>query len=235
MEHVLIIEDDEDIREGIRILLESENYKIKEANNGLKGLELLDEAIDLVILDIMMPGMSGLRTCEEIRKQSNVPVLFLTAKATESDKLIGLMAGGDDYLPKPFSYAELLGRVKALIRRYKIYKGKAAGIEPVQEAYLTIGDIRVHTEFNEVYVAGVEKELSHIEYHMLLLLMQHPKKIFTAQNLYESIWNEPYFYSCNSTIMVHIRNLRVKIEPDPKNPEYIKTIWGKGYKFDKGN
>ena len=114
-EQVLIIEDDADIREGVRILLESENYDVKEAENGKKGLEILSEDTDLVILDIMMPGMSGLRTCEEIRKNSNVPVLFLTAKAGESDKLIGLMAGGDDYLSKPFSYAELLGRVKALL------------------------------------------------------------------------------------------------------------------------
>ena len=123
-EKVLIVEDDKDIREGVRILLESEGYIVKEAENGRQGLELLDEETDLVILDIMMPGISGLRTCEEIRKVSNVPVLFLTAKAQESDKLIGLMAGGDDYLPKPFSYAELLGRVKALLRRYNIYMGR---------------------------------------------------------------------------------------------------------------
>ena len=123
-EQVLIVEDDADIREGVRILLESEDYKVIEAENGRRGLELLNDTTDLVILDVMMPGMSGLRTCEEIRKVSNVPVLFLTAKARESDKLIGLMAGGDDYLPKPFSYAELLGRVKALLRRYNIYSGR---------------------------------------------------------------------------------------------------------------
>lgn len=235
-EQVLIIEDDEDIREGVRILLESENYEVREAHNGSMGLEFLNEQTDLVILDIMMPGMSGLRTCEEIRKKSNVPVLFLTAKATESDKLIGLMAGGDDYLPKPFSYAELLGRVKALIRRYKVYRGKLTNaVEETKDEYLIIDELKVHTEFNEVYVRGVEKELSQIEYHILLLLMQHPRKIFTAQNLYESVWNEPYFYSCNSTVMVHIRNLRVKIEKEPKNPDYIKTVWGKGYKFDKIN
>ena len=124
MDHanILIIEDDEDIREGVRILLEGEDYNVIEAENGRKGLQLLDDSIDLVILDIMMPGMSGLRTCEEIRKISYVPVLFLTAKTQESDKLIGLMAGGDDYLSKPFSYTELLGRVKALLRRYHIYK-----------------------------------------------------------------------------------------------------------------
>lgn len=230
-EQILLVEDDADIREGVRILLESENYHISEASDGKQGLKLLNDKTDLVILDVMMPGISGLRTCEEIRKISNVPVLFLTAKAQESDKLIGLMAGGDDYLPKPFSYAELLGRVKALLRRYKVYKGKHS-FEERAEPYLEIRGIRVHENFNEVYVNDTEKEMSDIEYRILLLMMRHPRKIFSAQNLYESVWDEPYFYSCSSTVMVHIRNLRVKIEPDPKNPCYIKTVWGKGYKFD---
>ena len=236
-EHILIIEDDEDIREGVRILLESENYIVTEAENGRKGLEALNDTMDLVILDIMMPGISGLRTCEEIRKMSNVPVLFLTAKAQESDKLIGLMAGGDDYLAKPFSYAELLGRVMALLRRYKVYMGKNSVSEDREEnaEYIDIANIRINQEFNEVYVNGVEKEMSDIEYNILLLMMQHPRKIFSAKNLYESVWDEPYFYSCNSTIMVHIRKLRVKIEADPKNPQYIKTVWGKGYRFDACN
>lgn len=234
-EQVLLIEDDADIREGVRILLESENYCVEEAENGKSGLELLSDETDLVILDIMMPGMSGLRTCEEIRKVSNVPVLFLTAKARESDKLIGLMAGGDDYLAKPFSYAELLGRVKALLRRYNIYRGRNNEVREEAEPYLETGGIRIHQIFNEVFVEQTQKEMSDIEYHILLLLMQHPGKIFSAQNLYESVWEEPYFYSCNSTVMVHIRKLRVKIESDPKNPKYIKTVWGKGYKFDTGN
>lgn len=231
-EKILIIEDDEDIREGVRILLESEQYTVLEAENGRKGLSLLSEDISLVILDVMLPGLSGLRTCEEIRKSSNVPVLFLTAKTQESDKLIGLMAGGDDYLGKPFSYSELLGRVKSLIRRYTIYKGKKAEENKVEESYLERGGIRINTCFNEVYVEGKEIELSNIEYRMLLLMMQQKGKIFSAQNLYESIWEEPFFYSCSSTIMVHIRKLRVKIESDPNNPKYIKTLWGKGYRFE---
>lgn len=231
-EKVLIVEDDADIREGVRILLESESYDVKEAESGEKGLALVNDETDLVILDVMMPGMSGLRTCEEIRKFSNVPILFLTAKAQESDKLIGLMAGGDDYLPKPFSYAELLGRVKALLRRYMIYKGKNCEEQESEERYLQFYGVKVHETFNEVYVDGVEKELSDIEYHILLLMMKHPRKIFSTQNLYESVWNEPYFYSCNSTVMVHIRKLRVKIEQDPQNPRYIKTVWGKGYRFE---
>ena len=228
---ILLIEDDEDIRESIRILLESENYIIKEAENGRNGLELLSEDIDLVILDIMMPGISGLRTCEEIRKRSYVPVLFLTAKAQESDKLIGLMVGGDDYLPKPFSYAELLGRVKALVRRYNVYLGRVNDSAEAEE-WISSGEIRIHKSFNSVFIANKEVPMSDIEYHILLLLMQHPKMIFSAQKIYENVWDEPYFYSCNSTVMVHIRKLRVKIENDPKNPIYIKTVWGKGYKFD---
>lgn len=229
MERILMIEDDEDIREGVRILLEGEGYEVLEAKNGREGLQLLAEGPDLVILDIMMPGMSGLKTCEEIRKISYVPVLFLTAKAQESDKLIGLMAGGDDYLPKPFSYSELLGRVKALIRRWKTYRGKEP--DRKKDTYLEQAGIRLNEMFNEVFVRGGSTELSEIEYQILKLMMQHPGKIFSAQNLYESVWDEPYFYNCNGTVMVHIRKLRVKIEEDPKNPQRIQTVWGKGYRF----
>lgn len=231
-EHILIIEDDGDIREGVRILLESEGYQVEEARDGRAGLALLTEETDLVILDVMMPGMSGIKTCEEIRKVSYVPVLFLTAKSQESDKLIGLMVGGDDYLPKPFSYSELLGRVKALLRRYRVYSGKGGGYG---ERYLELSKIRINTEFNEVSIDGEAVYLSETEYHILLLLMQYPRKIFSAKNLYESIWEEPYFYSCNGTVMVHIRKLRLKIEKDPQNPQYIRTVWGKGYRFGGEN
>ena len=227
----MLIEDDEDIREGIRILLESEDYRVAEAGNGRDGLKLLDQDTDLVILDVMLPGKSGLRICEEIRKTSFVPILFLTAKAQESDRLIGLMVGGDDYLSKPFSYAELLGRVKALLRRYRIYHGKE-GLERADARKLELAGIQIEEEFHEVIVRGRQVELSEIEYQILLLMMKYPGKIFSAQNLYESVWQEPYFYSCNSTVMVHIRRLRVKIEKDPQNPELIKTVWGKGYRFE---
>jgi len=232
-ENILIVEDDKDIREGVRILLESENYSVEEADCGKAGLEKLSETTDLVILDVMMPGMSGLKTCEEIRKVSNVPVLFLTAKSKESDKLIGLMAGGDDYLAKPFSYAELLGRVKALLRRYRIYRGKQEE-ETLQEKdrVIEIDRIRISEDFNEVTVDGNEAELSDIEYRILLKLMKNPRRIFSAQNIYEDIWNEPFFYSSAGTVMVHIRNLRVKVEKDPQNPLHIKTVWGKGYRFE---
>ncbi len=182
----------------MRILLEGEGYSVSEAENGRKGLELMKEETDLVILDVMMPGISGLKTCEEIRKISYVPVLFLTARSQESDKLIGLMAGGDDYLAKPFSYSELLGRVKALIRRWKIYRCKEEPKEEQTQKYIEQAGIRINEEFNEVLINGENVEFSEIEYNILLLMMKYPGKIFSAQNLYESVWNEPYFYNCNS-------------------------------------
>ena len=227
---ILLIEDDQDIREGVRILLESESYAVTEADSGEAGLRLLTGDTDLGILDVMMPGMSGLKTCEEIRKTSYVPILFLTAKAQESDKLIGLMAGGDDYLAKPFSYAELLGRVKALLRRYQVYRGKAGAGRT--DRYLEAAGLRVNLDFNQVFADGEEKELSTIEYKLLLLMMQHPRRIFSAQQLYESIWEEPYFYTCSNTVMVHISKLRAKIEQDPQKPRRIATVWGKGYRFE---
>lgn len=230
--NVLIIEDDKDIREGVRILLESEGYLVTEAENGEEGLKRLSDHTDLVILDVMMPGISGFRTCQEIRKKSFVPVIFLTAKTDETDKLAGLMMGGDDYISKPFSYAELLGRVKALLRRYRVYS-REGGQE--KEKWIEQAGIRVNEEFNEVSIRGESKDLSNIEYSILLLMMRHPGKIFSAANLYERVWNEPYYYTCSNTVMVHIRKLRAKIEEDPQNPRYIQTVWGKGYKFETGN
>lgn len=230
---ILIIEDDADIRESIRIFLESDNYNVIEAENGKQGLEKIKENVSLVILDIMMPGISGIKTCEEIRKFSYVPILFLTAKSTESDKLVGLMAGGDDYLPKPFSYAELLGRIKSLLRRSWIYSQKMNFSESSKsDLMIVIDNIRLNANYNEVWVDEKVVDLSETEYRILRLLMQHPFKIFSAQNLYESIWNEPYFYSCNNTVMVHIRKLRLKIEKVPEKPEHIKTVWGKGYRYE---
>lgn len=232
---ILIIEDDPDIREGVRILLESEGFAVAEAEDGRNGLQMLSDDISLVILDIMMPGMSGIRVCEEIRKKSFVPILFLTAKVQESDKLLGLVAGGDDYLTKPFSYAELLGRVKAQIRRYTVYSAPAEeGERTTCQEYIVSGGIQIHTVYNEVQINGRPVDLTDTEYHILLLMMQNKGKIFSAQNLYESIWNEPYFYNCNGTVMVHIRKLRVKIEPNAQDPVYIKTVWGKGYRFEGG-
>lgn len=231
---ILLVEDDPDIRDGVRILLAGEGYHILEAENGAKALEVFGPEVDLVILDVMMPGMSGLRVCEELRKSSTVPILFLTAKSQESDKLLGLTAGGDDYLPKPFSFAELSARVKALLRRYCVYQGKAQAGVRVEEQMLCAGGVRLALDYNRVWVDGQEVNLTDTEYKILRLLMQNPRQIFPVQALYEKVWNEPYFYVSNGTVMVHIRNLRVKIEKDPQNPKRVCTVWGKGYHFGGG-
>lgn len=229
--HVLIIEDDKDIREGIRILLEGEGFTVTEAEDGMEGLQKLSSDISLVILDIMMPGISGLKTCEEIRKTSVVPILFLTAKSRESDKLVGFMAGGDDYLVKPFSYTELFARIKALLRRHQVYDKVSSVTASAQDTWLACHDIRLNTSRNIVYHHGTEIKLTEIEYKLLLLLMSYPTKTFTLQNLYESVWNEPFLNFSSNTIMVHMRNLRKKIEDNPQEPQIIKTVWGKGYRL----
>ncbi len=231
---ILIVEDDPDIRDGVRILLTGEGYRIREAENGLRALEMMEPEVDLVILDIMMPGMSGLRVCEEIRKTSTVPILFLTAKSQESDKLLGLTAGGDDYLAKPFSFAELSARVKALLRRYCVYRGKAQAGVQAESTLLTAGGIRLALDCNRVWVDEREVDLTETEYKILKMLMQNPQRIFPVQVIYETVWNEPYFYISNGTVMVHIRNLRTKIEADPQKPYRICTVWGKGYRFAAG-
>ncbi len=228
---ILIVEDDPDIRDGVRILLAGEGYHILEAENGAAALAAFGPEVDLVILDVMMPGMSGLRVCEELRKRSTVPILFLTAKSQESDKLLGLTAGGDDYLSKPFSFAELSARVRALLRRYYVYQGKDH--QPAGGDGRTIAShgVELALDCNRVWVDGHEVNLTETEYKILRLLMQNPRQIFPVQLLYESVWNEPYYYTSNGTVMVHIRNLRMKIEDDPQKPRRVRTVWGKGYHF----
>ena len=231
---ILVVDDNEEIRDVLHILLQSEGYYIEEAADGESALQKIGPEIDLVILDIMMPGMSGLRVCEEIRRQYNVPVLFLTAKSQDSDKSLGLLIGGDDYLVKPFSHAELTARVKSLLRRYHVYKGTESTIG---NAYYVKGNLRVNKELNEVWLIGADGrekavDLSELEYQILKLLISNPGRTCSAQIIYETIWREPYLYSSNATIMVHIRNLRLKIEEDPGNPRHVLTVWGKGYKLD---
>lgn len=225
---ILVVDDNADIRELLEILLTSEGYDVTLASSGEQALQLLHPELDLVILDIMMPGMSGIRVCEAIRKQSNVPVLFLTAKGQEEDISLGLRVGADDYLPKPFSHTQLTARVKSLLRRYRVYQGKG---DPEDEAWLVRGPLKISRTYNEVEKNGQPIDLPELEYQMLLLMASHAGHIFSAQNLYESVWNEPYLYSSNDTVMVHIRKLRVKLEDDPQNPKLIQTVWGKGYRF----
>ncbi|WP_343210743.1 response regulator transcription factor [Anaerolentibacter hominis] len=229
---ILVVDDNPEIRDVVHILLESEGYEVIEAEDGQDAMEKLSPDIGLIILDIMMPGKSGFRVCVEMREKTKAPILFLTAKTQDSDKSLGFSSGADDYLSKPFSYPELVSRVKALLRRYYVYKGVESAEEKEDESYIKVRDLTVNTRFNEVFMEGEEVDLSEIEYQILLLLCKNPRKIFSAQNLYESVWQEPHFYSSNNTVMVHIRKLRVQLEKDPQNPQYIKTVWGKGYRVE---
>ena len=225
---ILVADDDPEIREVLRLLLTGEGYQVVAAENGKAALEKLDSTVDLVILDVMMPGTTGYAACAEIRKQSAVPVLFLTAKSQDSDKSMGFSVGGDDYLVKPFSYSELVSRVKAMLRRYYVYGAKTA--EP-STIIRCAGEIEIDPDQCRVQVCGREVSLTSTEYQILLLLASHPKKVFTVQNIYESVWEEPYFYSSNNTVMVHIRNLRRKLGDDPQSSHIIQTVWGKGYRI----
>lgn len=233
---VLIVDDNPEIREIIRILLSGEGYELEEAKNGDEALEKAWEtAFDLIILDIMMPGMDGYHTCMEIRKKSNAPILFLSAKTQEGDKILGFSSGGDDYLAKPFSYNELVSRAKALIRRWQVYKGKQndTGRQDLAGgSILRIRDLEINETTESVVCRGQTVDLTDTEYEVLHLLMKNRRQIFSAERLYEAVWQEPYYYGANNTVMVHIRNLRRKIEKDPKNPELIRTVWGRGYRCD---
>ncbi|KAA8785095.1 response regulator transcription factor [Paenibacillus amylolyticus] len=226
---ILIADDNSEIREIVKILLESENYEVIEAVDGQDAIDKVTQETDLIILDMMMPNKSGLKACLEIREKTSAPILFLTAKTQDSDKQLAFSSGSDDFLSKPFSYTELVARVKALLRRYYVYRGK----EKVEEAeHIAVKDLTIHKDAKSVYIGEKEISLTEIEYQILLLLASKRRKVFSAENIYESVWQQPYFYTCNNTVMVHIRNLRNKLEDDPQHPKYVQTVWGKGYKIE---
>ena len=229
-QRILIADDSEEIIEILQILLTGEGYEVVTAGDGEEAVMLADNTIDLIILDVMMPVKSGYVACSEIRKKSMAPILFLTARTQDSDKALGFCAGGDDYLAKPFSYTELVARVKAMLRRYYVYQG--GGNRKEDDAQIQIRDLLLNKDSREVRLEGGEILLTDLEYRILLLLAENRGKIFTIQNIYESVWGEAYFYSANNTVMVHIRNLRRKLEADPKNPKYIVNVWGKGYRIE---
>ena len=245
---ILMVDDNQEIREVVNILLSGEGYQVDEASNGREALAAIQaKEYDLVILDVMMPNMNGYQVCMEIRKNNNTPILFLSARSQVEDKTLGFSSGGDDYLPKPFSYQELLSRVKALIRRYQVYQGKNAGsgaaaaLGEAEEAgrerqvlgnVISLPGIQIQEDQGTVLLDGAELELTDIEFAILCLLGKHRGQIFPVQHLYESIWEEDYYYGAANTVMVHIRNLRGKIEKDPHNPKIIKNVWGKGYRCE---
>ena len=226
---LLLVDDDPEIREIARVLLEGEGFTVTEADSGEEALAAFSPDTDLVILDVMMPGISGYQVCLRLRERWNVPILFLTAKTQDSDLVMGFSSGGDDYLSKPFSYSELIARVKGLLRRYQVYKGKT---DTELGQFIEWRGLRLDREHNEVMKQGKELNLTTTEYQILRLMMTYRGKIFSAQNLYESVWEEPYLSTSSNTVMVHIRRLREKIEKDPQQPEILKTIWGKGYRIE---
>ena len=226
---ILIVEDDQDIMEVITILLRREGYNVLRAANGKEALEQVNKNPDLFILDVMLPDLDGVEVCRRIRETSLAPVIFLTAKGGLQEKTEGLEAGGDDYLVKPFFQEELLARIRAQLRRYEKYRGKEQ--EDPRSQYIESGCFRISKEFNEVTKNGEPVEMTDIEYKIFKLLVQYHNKIFSICNIYESVWEKPYFYDANNTVMVHIRRLRMAIEDDPKHPVYIRTEWGRGYRF----
>lgn len=225
---ILVVDDDPEIRDVIHVYLRNEGYQVREASDGLEALERLNsEPVNVVILDVMMPNMDGIRTCMKIRETSSVPIIMLSAKEEDIDKINGLTTGADDYVAKPFNPLELMARVKAQLRRQKYAETQAPN-----EEIIRVGDLVIDRVQHEVTVRERTVSLTPIEFSILELLAKHRGQVFHADRIYERVWKEPAGYSDN-TVMVHIRNLREKLELNPRSPQYIKTVWGVGYKIDK--
>ena len=227
---ILVVDDEQAITDLIEIHLLSEGYRVRKAASGAEALRIVrEEHPDLVILDIMMPGMDGLEVCREIRRERNVPILMLSAKSEDVDKILGLKVGADDYLTKPFNPLELVARVKAQLRRYLSLNPASAAAR--EAGVITMGGLRIDPLGRSVTKDGREIALTPTEYDILLLLASHPGRVFSSEEIFERVWKERYFQS-NNTVMVHIRRLREKVEDDPSHPTLIKTVWGVGYKIE---
>ena len=226
--NILICDDEKDIVSALKIYLEAEGYRTFAAANGREALAILDrEDIHLVLLDIMMPVMDGVSALAKLREFSNVPVILLTAKSEDTDKVLGLNVGADDYVTKPFNPVELQARVRSQLRRYLHLGGGA-----VRESVISIGAVTLDDGSKTVSVDGEPVSLTPREYEILKLLMQNPGRMFHPRDLYRKVWNEEPF-GAESTVAVHIRHLREKLEIDPANPRYIKAVWGQGYKISE--
>ena len=231
MKHVLIVEDDKEIREGVKIYLKSKGYEVSEAADGVEGLEIIEkEEIHLAIVDVMMPRMDGITMTMKLREKYDFPVIFLSAKSEEVDKILGLDMGADDYVTKPFTPMELLARVNSQLRRYRKFMEKLEKKEVMKNIYV-IGGLELNEDTKEVSVDGEPVKVTPTEYKILLLLMKHAGRVFSAEEIYEWVWQERAVNT--DTIMVHVRNIREKIEINPKEPKYLKVVWGVGYKIEK--
>ena len=227
---ILVVEDEQEIAEAIEIYLKTQDYEVIKAENGQRALEIFEkEEIDLILMDLMMPVLDGVQTTIQIRKKSVVPIIMLTAKSEDTDKIWGLNIGADDYITKPFNPMELLARVNSNLRRATRYVSQEKQEEMGKS--ISIDGIRLDIESKEVYVEDVPVKLTPREYGILHLLMSYPGKVFSIEEIYERVWEEPAYNA--DTVTVHIRKIREKIEINPKEPRYLKVVWGIGYKFEK--
>lgn len=235
-ERILIVDDEKEIRDLVEIYLKGEGYDTVKAENGEEALEMLKfNNIDLIILDIMMPKLNGIEACLKIREEREMPIIMLSAKSEDLDKILGLNTGADDYLTKPFNPLELVARVKSQLRRYKRFNKVTVVEENIieqQSNILEIDEISINLDTHEVFRDGVEIKLTPTEFDILVLLGTNRGKVFSIENIYNSVWKQEFMQSDN-TVMVHIRKVREKIEEDPRKPRYIKTVWGVGYKIDR--
>ena len=228
MYNVLVCDDEKDIVSALKIYLASEGYQVFEAYNGREALDVMNrETVHLVLMDIMMPEMDGIQAMVKIREISNVPVILLTAKSEDTDKILGLTVGADDYITKTYNPVQLQARVKSQIRRYMLL---GSGNQQM-EAKFTIGGIEMDDRAKEVTLDGENVNLTRTEYDILKLLMEHPGEVYSPNQIYESVWKEDAFGTEN-TVAVHIRHLREKIEYNPAEPRYLKVVWGRGYKME---
>lgn len=231
--NILVVEDETGIRETISIFLENQGYHVFSAKNGLDGLDIINHnEIHLAIVDIMMPIMDGITMVLKLRENYDMPVIFLSAKSEDIDKIKGLNVGGDDYITKPFEPLELIARVNSNLRRYRqILKLKQGFKNEEDNEMLQVGDLILNQATKQVTIRGKKLHFTLKEFQILELLMSQPGRVFSSEQIYENVWHEAAINT--DTIMVHIRRLRKKIEEDPKNPEYIKVVWGIGYKIEK--
>jgi two-component system response regulator VanR len=230
---ILIVDDEKEIRDLVDIYLKSDGYNTIKACDGLEAINLLEENdIDLIILDVMMPNLNGIEACLKIREMREMPIIMLSAKSEDIDKILGLNMGADDYLTKPFNPLELVARVKSQLRRFYKFNKKADIQAEDDKNVIQIDDLVINLETHEVLLGENLLKLTPTEFDILGLLAQSRGKVFSIENIYESVWNQEFMTSDN-TVMVHIRKIREKVEEDPRNPRFIKTVWGVGYKIEK--